>query len=250
MPTDYERVRSAILYLAERAPEQPSLEDVAEHVGLSPSHFQRVFTRWAGVSPKRYVQYLSAVEAKRLLRESQPVLDTAFEVGLSGSGRLHDLMVTVEAMTPGEYARGGEGVSIVYGVHESPFGPCLIALTDRGVCALRFSDDPDAADAVAALAVEWPRADVRRDDGGTAEVVDRIFGSLDADEPLSLALKGTNFQLRVWEALLSVPEHALISYSDLAARIGEPRATRAVASAVGANPVAYVIPCHRVLRST
>jgi len=248
--TDYERVRSAIHFIAERAPQQPTLDEVAAHAGLSPQHFQRMFTRWAGVSPKRFLQYVSAEEAKRLLRRSVPVLDAAFATGLSGSGRLHDLIVATQAVTPGQYARSGQGVTIRYGVHDSPFGTCLIGLTERGVCALRFSDDATAGSAIRELHAEWPRATLVRDDAGTADVITDVFGSTAPDRPLALSLKGTNFQLKVWEALLRVPEGCTLSYGDLARRIGEPKATRAVASAVGANPVAFVIPCHRVLRST
>jgi AraC family transcriptional regulator of adaptative response/methylated-DNA-[protein]-cysteine methyltransferase len=248
--SDYERVKRAILYIAGGAPNQPSLDDVAAHVGLSPYHLQRLFRRWAGVSPKRFLQHLSATEAKRLLRDSTTVLDTAFAVGLSGSGRLHDLMVTTQAVTPGEYARHGDGLTIRYGVHDTPFGPCLIGVTDRGICALRFTDEPDAATAIAELKAEWSRATLLHDDRETAGVTQTIFGAQSPERPLPLLLRGTNFQLKVWEGLLHIPEQCVISYGDLAERIGMPSSTRAVASAVGANPVAFVIPCHRVLRST
>ncbi len=248
--SDYERVKRAILFIAESAPDQPSLDDVAAHVGLSPYHLQRLFRRWAGVSPKRFLQHLNATEAKRLLRDSTPVLDTAFAVGLSGSGRLHDLMVTTQAVTPGEYARRGDGLTIRYGVHGTPFGACLIGVTDRGICALRFTDEPDAANAIAELKAEWSRATLVRDDRETAGVIEAVFGASHPEQPLPLLLRGTNFQLKVWEGLLRIPEQCVISYGDLAERVGVPSATRAVASAVGANPVAFVIPCHRVLRST
>jgi len=249
--SDYQRVKAAILFIAESAPDQPSLDDVAAHVGLSPYHLQRLFRRWAGVSPKRFLQHLNANEAKRLLRDSTPVLDTAFAVGLSGSGRLHDLMVTTQAVTPGEYARKGEGLTIRYGVHDTPFGTCLLGVTDRGICTLRFVDEPDAGDAIAELKAEWSRATLVRDDRETAGVIEAVFfGAPHREQPLPLLLRGTNFQLKVWEGLLRIPEQCVISYGDLAERIGTPSSTRAVASAVGANPVAFVIPCHRVLRST
>ena len=251
MDSDYARVKDAIMFIASNASEQPTLEDVAAHVGLSPYHFQRLFRRWAGVSPKRFLQHLNASRAKVLLRDSMPVLDTAFAVGLSGPGRLHDLIVMTEAVTPGEYAAHGDGIAIRYGVHETPFGPCLIAVTDRGICALRFTDEDNVENAVAELERDWRRATLVRDDSGTSASVRTIFDRAgDATGPLPLLLRGTNFQLKVWEALLRVPETCLISYGDLAERIGMPSATRAVASAVGANPIAFVIPCHRVLRSS
>jgi AraC family transcriptional regulator of adaptative response/methylated-DNA-[protein]-cysteine methyltransferase len=251
LDSDYVRIKDAIMFIAGNASAQPTLEDVATHVGLSPYHFQRLFRRWAGVSPKRFLQHLNASRAKVLLRDSMPVLNTAFAVGLSGPGRLHDLIVTTEAVTPGEYAAHGDGIAIRYGVHETPFGPCLIAVTDRGICALRFTDEDNVENAVAELERDWRRATLVRDDSGTSAFVGTIFDRAgDATGPLPLLLRGTNFQLKVWEALLRVPETCLISYGDLAERIGMPSATRAVASAVGANPIAFVIPCHRVLRSS
>jgi AraC family transcriptional regulator of adaptative response/methylated-DNA-[protein]-cysteine methyltransferase len=257
MDTDYERVKRAILYIEAHADEQPALDEVAAHVGLSPHHFQRLFKRWAGVSPKRFLQAVTASRARELLRESRPVLDSAFGVGLSGPGRLHDLMVAVDAVTPGELKSRGEGLEIRYGIHETPFGACLIATTGRGVCALRFLDadanggGDSEARAIAGLGREWSAAEVVRDDPGTRDVAERIFTDAGGTgEPLPLLLKGTNFQLKVWEGLLRVPEGCLISYGDLAERLGVPSSTRAVATAVGANPVAYLIPCHRVLRST
>jgi AraC family transcriptional regulator of adaptative response/methylated-DNA-[protein]-cysteine methyltransferase len=251
MPSDYERVRDAIVYIDQHASEQPTLEDVAAHVGLSPYHFQRLFKRWAGVSPKRFLQHVTAARAKELLRDSTPVLDASFAVGLSSPGRLHDLLVTAEAVTPGEYRSGGEGLTVSYGVHESPFGLCLLGTTDRGVCALEFRAEEDIDDAVEELRSSWSRASLVHDQKGTGALVARIFEPAEkTDEPLTLLLKGTNFQMKVWEGLLRVPDGSLISYGDLAARLDMPSATRAVANAVGANPIAYIIPCHRVLRST
>lgn len=253
MHTDYERIRDAIAYIAENAPRQPSLDEVAAHVGLSPAHLQRVFRRWAGVSPKRFLQHLTATRAQELLRASVPVLDTAFEVGLSGTGRLHDLMVVTRAVTPGEYASRGAGLEIAYGVHDTPFGNCLLGTTDRGVCSLRFCDSDEVEAAVTELEAEWSGATIVFAAEKTAPIITTIFEETATGTdavPLTLLLRGTNFQLRVWEALLRIPERCLISYGDLAERIGEPSATRAVASAVGANPIGYAIPCHRVLRAS
>lgn len=263
MSTDYERVRDAILYIEAHASEQPELDDVARHIGLSPAHLQRTFRKWAGISPKRFLQALTASRAKELLRESRPVLDTAFEVGLSGSGRLHDLMIATEAMTPGEYKRGGAGLQIRYGEHETPFGRCLLGATDRGIVGIRFFDKDHETSTIAEFTAEWPNADLERDDCGTASLARQVFESgiadggggagadTDSREPkVNLLLRGTNFQIKVWEALVRVPEGTLIAYSELASRMGIPSSTRAVASAVGANPIAYLIPCHRVLRAS
>jgi AraC family transcriptional regulator, regulatory protein of adaptative response / methylated-DNA-[protein]-cysteine methyltransferase len=269
---DYERVKSAIIYLADGASRRPTLDEVAAYVGLSPYHFQRLFRRWAGVSPKRFMQHLTASRAKEVLRDSTPVLDAAFALGLSGPGRLHDLIVTTEAVTPGEYKTHGEGLVIHYGIHETPFGPCLLGITARGICALRFIEGTDAEAAVAQMESEWTRASIRRDDAKTRAFAKTIFDGLEsavdglesavdglesavdghkpASEPLPLFLKGTNFQLKVWEALLRIPDGCLVSYGDLARRLRAPSAARAVAGAVAANPIAYIIPCHRVLRST
>jgi AraC family transcriptional regulator, regulatory protein of adaptative response / methylated-DNA-[protein]-cysteine methyltransferase len=249
MASDYDRVAEAIRFIMECAPRRPSLDEVASRSGLSPGHLQRVFTAWAGVSPKRFLQFLTAREAKRLLRDSVPVLDAAFALGLSGPGRLHDLIVASEAVTPGEYARFGEGVEIRYGVHETPFGRCLVGVTDRGVCALRFLDGRDLEAALAELRDEWRLARLERDDEGTAGTAGAIFGPA-RGESLSILLKGTNFQLKVWEGLLRIPEGAVVSYGDLARRLGMSSSSRAVAGAIGSNPVAYLVPCHRVLRAS
>jgi AraC family transcriptional regulator of adaptative response/methylated-DNA-[protein]-cysteine methyltransferase len=249
MASDYDRIKDAILFIVSRAPGQPSLGEVAARVGLSPGHLQRLFTAWAGLSPKRFLQFLTAKEAKRLLRESVPVLDAAFCLGLSGPGRLHDLIVASEAVTPGEYARFGEGVTISCGIHETPFGRCLVGLTPRGLCALRFFDGPGAEAPIAELREEWKGARIARDDEGTAAAIGAIFGP-GRGEPLRLLLRGTNFQLKVWEGLLKIPEGAVLSYGELARRLGMSGSSRAVAGAVGSNPVAYLVPCHRVLRAS
>ena len=251
MQTDYQRVRDAIVYIDKNSSDQPTLEDVAEHIGLSPYHFQRLFRRWAGISPKRFLQHVTAANAKRLLRDSTPVLDAAFAVGLSSPGRLHDLIVTTEAVTPGEYKSHGEGITIHYGIHETPYGPCLIGATERGICALRFLNEANAQEAVVEIQAEWSRATLLLDQDGTTALVHLIFEEVESSsDPLPLLLKGSNFQLKVWEGLLRVPEGCVVSYGDLAERLSVPSAARAVANAVGANPIAYVIPCHRVLRST
>ena len=247
---DYERIGRAIAYLRRHAHDQPDLAAAARHVNLSEHHFQRLFTRWAGVSPKRFVQYLTVEHAKSRLARSGGVLDLAGAVGLSGPGRLHDLFVTLEAMSPGEYRAGGAGLAIRYCVHESPFGPALLALTARGVCGLRFVEG--SRDGAAWLHREWPGADLRHDEAGTAPVVDRIFQPLAAGtaRPLALLVKGSNFQIKVWHALLELPLGSLTSYGQIAARIGAPGSARAVGGAVGANPIAWLIPCHRVIRET
>jgi AraC family transcriptional regulator of adaptative response/methylated-DNA-[protein]-cysteine methyltransferase len=246
---DYERIRRAIEFIRANASEQPSLAEVASSVGLSPSHFQRLFRRWAGVSPKRFLQHLNATAAKRLLRDSRSVLDTALEVGLSGPSRLHDLIVSSEAVTPGQYARRGEGLTLRYGLHDSLFGNCLLATTERGVCALRFVEPGQEGRTLDELREEWPRAKFTRDQPVTAAVARTIFAERRSTQIL-LYLEGTNFQLKVWEALIRIPDRSVTSYDDLARRIGRPQAARAVANAVGANPIGYLIPCHRVLRSS
>jgi AraC family transcriptional regulator of adaptative response/methylated-DNA-[protein]-cysteine methyltransferase len=247
---DYERIARAIEYLRRNAASQPGLPAAARHAHLSEHHFQRLFTRWAGVSPKRFVQFLTVEHAKARLAATRGVLDLSSEVGLSGPGRLHDLFVTLEAMSPGEYRERGAGLCIRHGIHETPFGPALIALTARGICALHFVDG--ASDALDRLRREWPDADLRRDAAATAPVSGRLFGQLSSQPGRALALlvKGTNFQVKVWRALLELPFGSLATYGDIAARIGAPGSARAVGAAVGANPIAWLIPCHRVIRES
>jgi AraC family transcriptional regulator of adaptative response/methylated-DNA-[protein]-cysteine methyltransferase len=237
---DYQRVERAIRFLDEHHTEQPSLPRVAAAAGLSESHFQRLFKRWAGVSPKRFLQYATAEHARQLLLDSRPVLEAALDAGLSGPGRLHDLTVNVHAMTPGEIRQGGAGTTVRYGLHDTPFGHCFLARTERGVCALRFGDG------LAEERARWPAAEFVRDDAATAEVAARAF----AGGAISLDLHGTNFQIRVWEALLRIPTGSVTSYGALARRIERPGAARAVGRAVGSNHIAVLIPCHRVLRET
>lgn len=264
MTSDYARVEQAIRFLDANARRQPSLADLAAHVGLSEAHLQRLFTRWAGVSPKRFVQWQTVEHAKHLLRESRAsVLDASYETGLSGGSRLHDLFVAAEALTPGEYKSGGAGVEILYGVHETPFGDAFVATTARGVCALSFLDvsrprGDEASRAAAELRDGWPAASIRADDAATRAVAERVFAPLTGPPaeqrppaaPLSLLLKGTNFQLMVWRALLRVPAGSVTTYEELAAAAGSPSAVRAVASAVARNAISYLIPCHRVIRKS
>lgn len=258
---DHDRIGHALDWLQENARRQPSLDELAAELGLSPYHLQRLFTRWAGISPKRFVQTITVAHARALLRESQPILDASFETGLSGPGRLHDLFVHVEAMTPGEYRNLGRGLSIRYGTFDSPFGKCLIAETDRGVCALEFLDrgmrGPGAEgewtedDALAGLRDHWPGAVFVENSGAIARTGQVVFDRAlkpDGEGGVRLHIKGTNFQIQVWRALLRVPEGCVIDYGGLARRLGRPTAARAVAAAVGDNPVSVIIPCHRVLR--
>jgi len=253
---DYARVERAIRFVEANRDRQPDLTRIAESVHLSEYHFQRLFQRWAGITPKRFLQFLTKEDAKRRLRESASVLEAALASGLSGAGRLHELLVECEAVTPGEVRRGGEGLEIRYGFHPSPFGECLLAATSRGICALRFVGSAGRAAEVQALAQEWPKARWIRDLDRTGELAGRAFtgrphgraqGPL--PPPLGLHLRGTNFQIKVWEALLRLPEGSVTTYSALARSIGRPGAARAVGSATGRNPIALLIPCHRVLRS-
>lgn len=246
----YAKVEQAIHFLTAHSHAQPDLETVAAQVGLSPFHFQRVFKRLAGISPKRFLQFTTLSQAKTLLRQNVPVLDVAYDVGLSGAGRLHDLFVNGEAVTPGTFKNGGEALTIRYGVHPSPFGYAFIALTPHGICELDLRSNQEDAIAVATtLHRKWPQAQLTEDPSATREAVVTMFAegqSTVARYPLHL--RGTNFQLKVWQAVLQIPEGGLSTYSDLATAVGVPKAVRAVGSAVGDNPVAFLVPCHRVLR--
>jgi len=245
---DYARVERAIRFLEEHAERRPSLAEIARSAGLSPAHFQRLFSRWAGISPKRFLQFLAKEHVVGLLRRSASVLDAAYEAGLSGPGRLHDLIVSAEAATPGEVASGGRGVAIAWGFRPTPFGECLLGITPRGICHLSFAGPGGRRSALADLGRRWPRATLREDRALAARIAGRIFAG-PGRGGLRLHLAGTNFQLKVWEALLRIPSGAATTYGDIARRIGRPSAARAVAGAVAANPVAWLIPCHRVLRS-
>lgn len=251
----YRALTVAIRHLVEHWQDQPSLEELARAAGMSTFHFQRLFSRWVGISPKRFVQFLTLGHAKRLLAENQSVLDTALDVGLSGPSRLHDLFVACEAMTPGEYKALGGGLTIRWGLHDCPFGRALVATTDRGVCWLSFADRADGSDAMEEFRAEWPAARLVEDAEATRPAAARAFGwdgggPAGADEPLRLLLRGTNFQIKVWEALLQIPPGTVVSYEDVARAIGRPTAQRAVGAAVGRNPVCVLIPCHRVIQKS
>jgi AraC family transcriptional regulator of adaptative response/methylated-DNA-[protein]-cysteine methyltransferase len=252
---DYARIEKALAFIEQNIEQRPGLAEAARSAGLSEFHFQRLFSRMVGISPKRYEQYLTKEAAKRLLQRSVSLLDASYEAGLSGPGRLHDLFVSCEAVTPGEYKSGGEGLEIRYGYHSTPFGECLIAVTGRGVCGLSFVPLRERVPALESLAKEWRNAQIAEDAAGTKRMVQRIFsgsglGERAAEGPLPLLLRGTNFQLKVWEALLAIPAGSVTTYEAIARRIGSPGSARAVGTAVGRNPIAYLIPCHRVIRGT
>lgn len=247
---DYPQIEKAILFLERNFRNQPELREVAQHVNLSAYHFQRVFRRWVGISPKRFVQFLTIEYAKKVLEESRSVLDATYDSGLSSPGRLHDLFVNLEAVTPGEYKLKGAGLTISYGFHPSPFGECLLALTERGICGLGFVGPGGRQNALADFRRRWSEAAYEEDPHKTRVYIDRIF-NLPAEpntQPLTLLLVGTNFQIKVWQALLRIPPGMLVCYEDLARQIGQPSAARAVGSAVGQNPISFLIPCHRVIR--
>lgn len=251
MPSDYARIEKALGYIAERVEEQPELDDVAAAVGLSPFHFQRLFTRWVGVSPKKFLQYLTLDRAKACLSASASVLDAAHESGLSGPSRLHDLFITHEAVTPGEFKQRGEGLTIAYGWADSPFGECLILTTPRGICGLGFAAADGRAACLADMRARWPLARFVEDEAQIARLGHAIFEPHRRnDEKLKLVLYGSPFQIKVWEALLRVPPGALVSYDGLAAAVGAAGAARAVGSAVADNPISFLIPCHRVIRKS
>ena len=245
---DYNRIEKTIHYLEKHFQEQPSLETLAGFINLSPFHFQRLFQKWAGVSPKQFVQYLTAQYAKQRLLESRSVLATAYDSGLSGPGRLHDLMVSAEAMTPGEYKAGGKGMKIEWGVHPSPFGDALVAVTPRGICGLSFTENPKKI--LFEFKDQWPQAEWTENPISTLKVIHQIFETRFRKRKVKVLLKGTEFQVKVWEALLKIPTGFVQSYQDVARSIKKPKASRAVGTAVGQNSVAYLIPCHRVIRET
>ena len=245
---DYDRIGLAIDFLEENYLEQPTLEEIAAHCGLSQHHFQRLFTRWAGISPKRFMGYLTLGHAKSLLRNKESVLDAAYDAGLSGPGRLHDLFISYDSMTPGEYKLLGKGMEVFYGWHDSPFGQALLMATDRGLCGLAFEESRFGKGALQDMAERWPNAAFFENKGKTREYANVLFGP--GGTEIKLHLLGTNFQIRVWEALLHIPPGQSTSYADVAAYLGNPNATRAVGTAVGRNPISYLIPCHRVLRGT
>lgn len=251
----YALVGEALAHIAAHWGEQPTLGELSARAGMSEHHFQRVFTRWAGLSPKKFLSLVSLDRAKEVLQGSGSVLDAAFDAGLSGPGRLHDLFVSVEAMTPGEYKRFADGLAIRWGWHEGPFGETLLLETERGLCGLAFLDARGRAACFEDMAARWPKARLIHDPAAVAPSMARIFesgGDPAADRPeLRLLLKGTRFQVKVWEALMRLPPAGLTTYGDLAQRLGmKAGAARAVGTAVGANPVSWLIPCHRVIRNS
>lgn len=247
--TDYAVVRRVIEQISENYRDQPSLQQLADGVGMEPTALQKLFTRWAGLSPKGFLQAVTLDHARRLLDADLPLLDVAYEVGLSGPGRLHDLFVTHEAMSPGEMKARGEGLTIHYGFHESPFGIALVMATARGLAGLAFCDQGEERGAFDDMAGRWPFATYVQDQQATAPYAGRIFSPAQwqADAPLRVVLIGTDFQVQVWEALLTIPLGKAVTYSSIAEKIGRPKASRAVGAAVGANPVSFVVPCHRAL---
>ena len=247
--SDYARIAAAIAFITSQVERQPNLDEIAAHVHLSPFHFQRLFSRWAGVTPKRYLQVLTLERAKVLLQESRPLLDVADTLGLSSGSRLYDHFVQLEAVTPGEYKQRGAGLTIAHAVHDTPFGHAFIALTPRGVCSFSFQDGAEPDEALIALGRTWPLAQLEEDLPRTQAVIDAMFdGAKTLDRPISLHVSGTNFQISVWKALLQIPPARVVSYAQVASAVGNPKAARAVGLAVGANPVAFMIPCHRVIQ--
>ena len=249
---DFRRIEKAIRYLESNFRNQPSLDDIAASVHLSKYHFQRLFKRWAGISPTQFLHFLTLDYTKRKLAESRSLLDTALDSGLSGPGRLHDLFVTFEAMTPGEYKKMGAGLRVAYGFHPTPFGECLLAVTGKGICHLGFIEDNGRDQAFSVLQNCWPQATFRENPKSTQVIAADIFSvdSRNPTRPFHLLLKGTNFQVQVWRALVALPRGKVFSYQDLAAFIGRPKSVRAVANAIAANPIGYLIPCHRVITNS
>ena len=249
---DYERIEKAIQFLADNFHSQPNLKEIADKIHVSEYHFQRLFSRWVGISPKRFLQFLTKEYAKTLLEKSINLLEVTYESGLTSPGRLHDLFVSCEAVTPGQYKARGEGLEIAYGYHATPFGECLLAKTDRGICGLNFIQNNNRRPVFASLKDRWQNATLIEDPGITRPFIEWIFDPSEGQKstPLHLVLSGTNFQIKVWEALIKIPMGAVVSYENVAAHIGMPKASRAVGNAAGSNPVSFVIPCHRVIRKT
>ncbi len=249
-PSDSARIAHAIRYLDANAQSQPDLDEIAQAVHLSRFHFQRLFRRWAGISPKRFLQVVTLSQAKRLLRERRSVLDTALDVGMSGPARLHDLFINLEGISPGEHKQRGAGLVLNWGAYPSPFGDCLLVASPRGICSLSFLVGGGVKAHLAEVREEWPQADFRPDNGKLKGVAARVFSPARSGAPLTLHLQGTNFQVQVWQALLRIPFGEVVTYGDVARSVGSPKAVRAVGTAVGHNPVAFLIPCHRVIRET
>ena len=246
---DYDRVEKALGYITERFLQKPALKEIAGKVHLSEYHFDRLFKRWAGTSPQRFLHFLTKEHAKRLLEESRDLLDVAYTSGLSSPGRLHDLFVTYEAVSPGEFKNKGEGLTIRFGFHPTPFGECMIAVTERGICGLEFLSAGEQDAALKRLRSRWPEAEIVEDTGTTRTFSEKIFKhqNMKGSPPIHLLLRGTNFQIKVWEALLRIAPGRVTSYEGIAQLVGKPHASRAVGNALGQNPIAYLIPCHRVI---
>jgi AraC family transcriptional regulator of adaptative response/methylated-DNA-[protein]-cysteine methyltransferase len=247
---DYEKIGQAILFLETHRLEQPGLTELAQDLHMSEYHLQRLFSRWVGISPKRFMQYLTKEHAKQLLKHSEDLLSTAHSIGLSGPSRLHDMFVTCEAVTPGEYKNQGAGLEIGYGFHPSPFGECLVGVTERGICSLVFTQDGDPEAALSKLNSKFPAAEIYADHAGTGYVIDEMMALFQepSSTPMRIYLSGTNFQIKVWEALLQIPAGTVAAYQQVAIQIGMPGAGRAVGNAIAKNPVPVLIPCHRVIR--
>lgn len=246
---DYDSVRRAIAFISENWRVQPSIEAIADAAAVTPDELHHLFRRWAGLTPKAFMQALTLDHAKGLLRDSASILDAALDSGLSGPGRLHDLFVTHEAMSPGEWKTGGAGMTLRFGLHPSPFGTAVVIASDRGLAGLAFADPGEEQEALEDMRARWPRATYVADDAGTAALARRVFDPTlwRADRPLRVTLIGTDFEVRVWETLLKIPMGRAVSYSDIACNINSPKASRAVGAAVGRNPVSFVVPCHRAL---
>ncbi len=249
--SDYDRIAEAISFITRQAGRQPTLNEIAAHLHLSPFHFQRLFCRWAGVTPKRFLQVLTVERAKALLSDKKPLLEVSDSLGLSSGSRLYDHFVQLEAVTPGEFRKGGAGLTVEYAVHDTPFGKVFIAATGRGICKLVFMDYSDTEEHLTDLAKQWPHAALRENRRRLHAMINTMFGGEKRlDQPLSLHVSGTNYQISVWKALLQIPPGAVTSYSRVAAAIGRPNSARAVGRAVGANPVAFLIPCHRIIQQS
>ena len=249
---DYQIIAQAIRYLESHHLEQPGLAELARELHMSEYHLQRLFSRWVGVSPKRFMQYLTKEHAKYLLSQSESVLRTAHGVGLSGPGRLHDVFVTCDALTPGEYKTRGAGLRISYGFHPSPFGDCLLGITPRGICSLAFIQNGNQDAALSNLYATWPAAEIDQDQSATKYIVAEMLDLFrePASTPVRIYLNGTNFQIKVWEALLQIPAGSVAAYQQVALQIGMPGASRAIGNALAHNPIPVLIPCHRVIRQS
>ncbi len=249
---DYDLVKHTLAFISENWRDQPSLDTLADQAGLSPTHLQRLFTRWAGLSPKAFLQAVTLDHARGLLRDSASILDASYELGLSGPGRLHDLFVTHEGMSPGIYKAHGRGLNIQYGFHDCPFGRALILITSEGLAGLAFADHGKEKSALADMTARWPEATYVENQQATAFYAKRIFESerWKPDQPLKIVFIGSDFEIRVWETILRIPFGKASTYSDIACHIGKPKAARAVGTAVGKNPISFVVPCHRVLEKS